>query len=297
MFKGLFSGIGGLIKISAVVQLLQSKFVLGGITAYVVVIVLFASYRGYVTPFGKNTAALADHAALYVATSLPDYKESGLNPVLVIPFTGPKGAVMADLVRDAIDSTSRYDIIGKGIIEETMRSLKVDLSARDAEDARRVGKKVSAAAVITGDILQVDDAANPPILVFKAIMAEVNGDRTWKVDFPGTSGILPAPPQFSMGPWARSIAFTVLAAVAYVLAALATPLVLFPVTRNILARESNSANALMLTVYSLVDSAALFLFVNPDFSLWKWVLLAILGFVVALWLNFLSCTLVERWRK
>ena len=132
--------------------------------------------------------------------------------------------------------------------------------------------------------------------MFRAVFAATEGDFRWEFNFSSpTSTTAPASGTFADDPspadgwgfWG----FLGLAAAFLVLCA-ATPLLLYPLTRNLLARDSNMANLLMLLAYAAADTVALCLVLGGPGGGWGVLVIAI-SFVVALWLNFLVCSRLE----
>jgi len=245
--------------------------------------------RSHVTPFDARTAPMVRQAARQFADEIPSWKETGLNPIVVYPFTGPKGHVLADALRDAIDAAGIYDVIGKGAIEATLRGLNIDDPQFSETEARRVARRHNAKAFVTGVITEVDSRSGTPVLSFKAVFAATDGDFRWEFDFPSPKSNSYAPETPAEKPGVSFPGLLGMGA-AFLALCLATPFLLYPLSRNLLARDSNTTNAVMLLGYALADTAALWL-------IWGWGPVAVgVGFLVALWLNYSACEWLERWR-
>jgi len=257
--------------------------------------------RGHVTPFDDRTAPVAARAAKQFASEIPPYKETQLNPVVVFPFTGPKGHILADMIRDAVDAAGLYNVVGKDEVESTLRKFNFEGPPVSESDARNAaaGNNPKAAAFVTGDILELDSRPDAPVLVFRAVFAATEGDFRWEFNFPSpTSTTAPAagafvddpPPAAGWGFWG----FLGLVGAFLALCA-ATPVLLYPLTRNLLARDSNLANFLMLLAYAAADTLALHRVIHGPRGIWGVFIIAV-SFVVALWLNFLVCSRLENRR-
>jgi hypothetical protein len=248
--------------------------------------------RSHVTPFDTRTTPLAEQAARQFADEIPAWRQTGLNPIVIYPFTGPKGHILADALRDAIDAAGIYDVIGKGAVEATLRGLNIDDPQFSETDARRVARRHNAQAFVTGTITELDSRSGTPTLAFKAVFAATDGDFRWEFAYPSPTSTKYAS---EVSPKGAGISFLGILGmgVAFLSLCLATPFLLYPLTRNLLGRDSNLANAVMLFGYALADVIALRVALWDGRGGWIAFLIAV-GFVVALWLNYCVCSWLER---
>ena len=252
----------------------------------------FGWNRSHVTPFDAHTAPVVQQAARQFADEIPSWKVTGLNPIVVYPFTGPKGHVLADALRDSIDASGIYDVIGKGAIDATLRGLNIDDPQFSETDARRVAARHNAKAFVTGAITELDSRSGTPTLSFKAVFAATDGDFRWEFTYPSPASTKYAAEASTKGAGLSFLGILGMG-VAFLALCLSTPFLLYPLTRNLLGRDSNLANAVMLFGYALADVIALRLMLGGGQG--GWIALAIsVGFVVALWLNYCACSWLDR---
>ncbi|MCL2000723.1 MAG: hypothetical protein FWG74_04745 [Planctomycetes bacterium] len=248
------------------------------------------SYRGHVTPFGERIAPLVQEGANELARQIPSFKETKLNPVVVFPFAGPKGARLADEIRKALDARGAYDVIGQGAAESFIRNLNIDLPQLPEEETRKYAAKLGAKAFVTGLITEMDEMEDPPAFSFQAVFAATNGE--FRREFSISALTAPYANALPVDGGGRSVGNTLLNAiwniVAYFALCLATPLLLYPITRNLLVRRDNFVNGLMLLGYSVADTLVL----GIAWGAGPWTTAG--GFTVAVWLNYIVCDLLER---
>jgi len=263
-----------------------------GVLALTLLFLLWqGSYRGHVTNFGERTAPMARQAAQEMADRLPPWRESGLNPVVVLPFVGPKGHRLADKVREAIDARGVYDVIGQGKMEASLRSLDLDFpKLASEEEARGYAANIGAQAVVLGRIIDLDETSDPPVLSFRVIFAATEGEFRWEAEFTASAeeAIARLPGSGSNGGVATRFLSVLGKTMAFLAFCLATPLLLFPLTRSFLARGNNVANGCMLLFYAVANT--LLLALTWGGGMWAMVV----SFLTALWLNYIVCDRLDR---
>jgi hypothetical protein len=264
------------------------------LAAFAIVFAFRGTYRGHVTPFGEGIAPLARQGARNLASQIPAYKETGLNPIVVFPFAGPKGTRLADEVRGAIDARGAYDVIGQGAVEAFFRGMNIDLPKLSEEDARKYAIGLGAKAFVTGGVIEIDETANPPVLSFRAVFAATEGDFRQEFTIPAPGETLHADSTQAASRESGGVLaafFGILGrTAAYLALCLATPFLLYPLTSNLLARNSNTTNAIMLPGYAVADTLILWMVLGVG------ALILAIGFLAALWLNYCACEWIERRR-
>ena len=296
LFGFLFRTLGGSLWVKGIavfftIALLAAVFLFG--------VFWFGYFRGHVTPFDIRTAPLAERAARQFADAIPPYKETGLNPVIVFPLAGPKGARLADIIRDVLDASQLYDVKGKDQVESLLRDMEIDNPPLSEAEAGQYAKRRGAQAFIVGGVNEINARVDPPVLAFHVVFAAVEGGFRWEFDWPPSAPDLAAPDPVS-GPDAAPAAGAVKwffaflgACAAFMILCLVTPYLLHPLTANLLARDNNAVNALMLLGYALADSAVLRLLLGGGHGGWG-TGAVVVGFVAALWLNYHVCSRLER---
>ena len=309
-------------------SLIKSKFVLGMISGWVLILLLFATYRGHESNFVDRLEPVADRIAGSIASGIPVANDTGFDSVYIFPFKGPNGSVMADYIRDAVKETNKYSVVGSGIIENSLRFIQIDLPKMNQQEALEYGKKMGVGGVIVGKVEQIDAAVNPPVLAVSMKLVSVeDSEKSWPVysyspksNLPrsngskivGQTGEDKTITEINANSKGNRIVIPVdgnatdtvengwidllILGLGFVVTSLFTPLILYPLTKHILSNETNLSTASLLGVYALINCVVLSIVVsiNPLSAFGSAII--VVSFAVSLWLNYISCSFIERIR-
>ena len=222
---------------------------------------------------------------------------SGLAKIAVVRLGGrdTDGYVTAKLA-ECIQRRGRYDVLHETFMGNVKKQLRIEEDpVTTLEKAVEVGKALDVTGVVFGEVSEFErDETSARIQLDMKVANVADG----KVAFAGSFGQEEPPAGDSSQRLRNTINAT--SAVKRVLVWLAfaamLPLLLVPIIKHFLARESNAVNMALLIALTLADLALAYVLCGLDITGWIAGILLVLAVASAGIYNYWLCSTVERLR-
>lgn len=240
------------------------------------------------TPLTRLAAPLVDRAAQ--ALPMPERPTR----LLFLPLAGDSTGQLRDLLRDSIGRSGKYQPVEAGNLTKHLYDLGVNLPApQSPEQAALMFKALPGDLALGGEIVQwralTGNAGTPPAMRFRLYLVDGEGTQwSQQLDLADLETLSPghSTNQTSWFHWLAAISL-------WLLLGAALPFLFWPLTREMLRRQDNAANAALVGLYSLLSLAVAGLFCWDRLpGTWLSVFL-ILASLVALWGQYRLCSWLE----
>ena len=231
---------------------------------------------------------IAEDACWKIADDIPPLSTEA--DAAVLRFSGDETGYITQRLREILKRTGKVNLIDDSFFRRLLREMEIEeKEIHTFDEALEFGRKSGVQYVLFGTLVK---------FISNRMDAEIKIDyrlldmQTGRAVLSNTIEEKPRRVQWRILSVSATSRF-----IGWVLFALLFPIVLIPITRRIIAKESNAANLIMLLIYICITFiCALFLMAFQADSLWK-VALLILALVSTGIYNYWVANTVERLAK
>jgi len=241
--------------------------------------------------------AAADNVCRRAAQAIPP-RLGGVEKIVVLRLAGhdDDGYVTARL-GECVQKAGGYSVLHETFVSNLMRELKIDRKGVSTlEEAVAAGRKIGVSGVIFGDVPEFRrDEASASIRLNIRLARVDTAQSLFAESFTQTEPPSPA----SIAGVRKSVNATsvVKRILVWLAFAAIVPLLLIPVLKRFLERESNAVNLALLVALTLLDLVLAFFLCGLDVFAWIPGILLVLAVVAGGLYNYWLCSTIEGLRK
>lgn len=211
-------------------------------------VLYFSQYVGRVSQLSPDLRAATATIAEQIAQTMP--REKVPTPLVVLPFKGDYTRTLRNQLEETISAEGQYPVVNSGWLGEKLQTVGFDVPViGEAKSAQDWGDYLGGKRILWGEISSLSHSNGHTEAQITANLYDDAGNVLWTRQFPYTTK---PTLQQQVSDSERAQQWGML--MAWGLAALSLPFVLWPVTATMIRREQNLTAAVLLVIFTAMST-------------------------------------------
>ena len=214
---------------------------------------------------------MAVKAAEVVRNDLREHR-GDFHSMAFLSFKGDPTDTVANALRNSINQSGTFDLCNKGLLDKIRDRLGLrEYASDDLNDALSLGKKKKTDLVLYGTVLQYEIINRKGVLVLDYNLVETksgsvlyHGKYDSSASGDSLANVVTDTVQSLLGKTPNKPGLNQL--LGWILIVMLLPVFSFTFLMNVTAKRSNSANAMALGIYTLIDCLLAWILMKPQFD-------------------------------
>lgn len=221
---------------------------------------------------------VADDACKLAANAIQDVK-TDVRRVTLLPFANDPSGYVTKSLRAELEKRGKFELLDRGLFEKLSRELGINQEGyKTLKDAVRAGNRIGVEGIIFGEVNLFEQDEKKAKIDLDIRFVDLVKDRVlysnkFVQEFKGN---VLSPRYISARLKGISVGERL---VMWILSVVLVPIITVSFARSMVKRKSNRANAVALSMYSVINILFALLLLGPGLSKW-WSVLLLLGAVL-----------------